>query len=309
MQNIPVVFLMGPTASGKTDLAFKIHDEFPCEIISVDSVMVYRGLNIGSAKPNKQILQKYPHHLIDILDPSEPYSAASFRADALQLIREIYAKNKFPLLVGGTMLYFSTLQRGLSQMPSANASMREKLNDRAKLKGWDFLHAQLSEVDPQAAARIHPNDPQRIQRALEVYELTGIPISTWHAKTRRPARLFNALKIALIPEDRALLHWRIERRFQDMLEAGFLEEVGQLHKRNDLNSELPSMRSVGYRQAWKFFDGGYDQETMCSKAVIATRQLAKRQLTWLRNEVGLTCIPAEKYDIHDICHKIHSHIG
>ena len=176
---------MGPTASGKTDLALKIYEEFSCELISVDSVMVYRGLDIGSAKPSKDVLQDYPHHLINILEPSESYSAASFRADALQLIREVHARDNLAVLVGGTMLYFSALQRGLSQMPSANQDIRKKLNDKAELKGWEYLHQKLSEVDPLAAERIHPNDPQRIQRALEVYELSGIPISTWHAKPKK----------------------------------------------------------------------------------------------------------------------------
>ena len=300
---------MGPTASGKTDLALKIYEEFSCELISVDSVMVYRGLDIGSAKPSKDVLQNYPHHLINILEPNEPYSAASFRADALKLIREVHARNNLAVLVGGTMLYFSALQRGLSQMPSANQEIRKKLSDKAELKGWEYLHQKLSEVDPQAAERIHPNDPQRIQRALEVYELSGIPISTWHAKPKNSTQPFNALKIALIPEDRSLLHQRIEQRFKCMLDDGFLTEAKSLHERNDLRSDLPSMRSVGYRQVWQHLNGEYDFETMCDKAVIATRQLAKRQLTWLRNEVGLINVPAEKYDIHDICHKIHSHMG
>ena len=309
MDKNPIIFLMGPTASGKTNLALKISEEFPCELVSVDSVMIYRGLDIGSAKPRDEVLRQYPHHLIDILDPSESYSAANFRVDALRLIREIHSKNKVALLVGGTMLYFSTLQRGLSQMPSANAAVREKISNIANEKGWEFLHTQLKEIDPQAAAKIHPNDPQRIQRALEVYELTGIPISTWHAQPRNPSPPFSALKLALIPRDRRALHKRIEQRFKCMLSEGFLIEAKSLYERDDLNSKLPSMRSVGYRQAWKHFDGEYDLETMCDKAIIATRQLAKRQLTWLRNEVDLSVISAEKYDIHDICHKIHSHLG
>ncbi len=308
MSAIPVVFLMGPTACGKTELAFKIYEQFSCEIISVDSVMVYRGLDIGSAKPSKEVLQNYPHHLIDILDPSESYSAACFRADALQLIREIHARNNMALLVGGTMLYFSVLQWGLSQMPSANAAVRKMLSEQAELKGWESMHARLNEVDPQAAARIHPNDPQRIQRALEVYELTGMPISTWHAKHKKPVQSLNALKIALLPASRSLLHQRIEYRFQCMLEEGFMDEMKWFYQRDDMHPELPAMRSVGYRQAWRHLDGEYDYKTMCEKVVIATRQLAKRQLTWLKNEVGLTSISAEKYDIHDVCHKIHSHI-
>ena len=300
---------MGPTASGKTDLALQVCEEFSCEIISVDSVMVYRGLDIGSAKPSSEILQKYPHHLIDILDPSDAYSAANFRADALRLIRGIHARENIPLLVGGTMLYFSALQRGLSQMPSANPMIRKKLSDMANEKGWEFMHAKLAEIDPQAAARIHPNDPQRIQRALEVYELTGVPISAWHAKSRKPKPSFHALKLALIPESRGLLHQRIEQRFNSMLEGGFLTETKSLYQRKDLYADLPSMRSVGYRQAWKYLEGEFDLDTMREKAIIATRQLAKRQLTWLRSETSLTGFSAEQYNIHDVCHKIHSHIG
>ncbi len=300
---------MGPTASGKTDLALKICEEFPCEIISVDSVMIYKGMDIGSAKPSKNILRKYPHHLIDILDPSDAYSVANFRADALRLIREIHARKNIALLVGGTMLYFSALQRGLAQMPSANSLIRKKLSDLANEKGWEYMHAQLAEIDPQAAVRIHPNDPQRIQRALEVYELTGIPISAWHAKTRKPKLPFHALKLALIPKDRGLLQHRIEQRFDRMLNEGFLMEMESLYQRDDLHADLPSMRSVGYRQAWQYFDGVIDLETMRVRAIIATRQLAKRQLTWLRSETLLTSVSAEQYDIHDICHKIHSHVG
>lgn len=300
---------MGPTASGKTDLALKICEEFTCEIISVDSVMIYRDMDIGSAKPSKKVLQKYPHHLIDILDPSDVYSVANFRANALQLIREIHARKNIALLVGGTMLYFNALQRGLAHMPSANSAIRNKLSDLAKKKGWEFMHAQLAEIDPQAAARIHPNDPQRIQRALEVYELTGIPISAWHVKSRKPKPPFRALKLALIPEDRGLLHRRIEQRFNHMLNEGFLKEVQSLYQRDDLHADLPSMRSVGYRQAWQYLDGDIDLETMREKAIIATRQLAKRQLTWLRSETSLTSLSAEQYNIHDICHKIHSHVG
>ena len=300
---------MGPTASGKTDLALKICDEFACEIISVDSVMIYRDMDIGSAKPSKKVLQKYTHHLIDILDPSDVYSVANFRADALQLIREIHARKNIALLVGGTMLYFSALQRGLAHMPSANSVIRNKLSDLANKKGWEFMHAQLTKIDPQAAARIHPNDPQRIQRALEVYELTGTPISAWHVKSRKPKLPFRALKLALIPEDRGLLHRRIEQRFNRMLNEGFLKEMESLYQRNELHANLPSMRSVGYRQGWQYLDGDIDLETMREQAIISTRQLAKRQLTWLRSETRLTSLSAEQYDIHDICHKIHSHVG
>ena len=306
---IPVIFLVGPTASGKTDLALQISEELPCEIISVDSVMIYRGMDIGSAKPSKAVLQKCPHHLINILDPSESYSAANFRADALRLIREIHARKNIALLVGGTMLYFSVLQRGLSQLPSANLIIRKKINDMAAQKGWEFMHARLGEVDPKSATRIHPNDLRRIQRALEVYELTGVPISSWHANSEKPALPFHALKMALIPKERGLLHQRIEQRFNRMLDEGFLMEVQSLYQRNDLHSDLPSIRSVGYRQAWQHLKGSYDLETMRDKAIVATRQLAKRQLTWLRSETHLVSLSAEHYNIHDICQKIHSHFN
>lgn len=309
MAAIPVVFLMGPTASGKTDLALKICRRLPCEIISVDSVMIYRGMDIGSAKPSREVLREYPHHLIDIIAPGSAYSAANFRADALRLIREIHGRENIPLLVGGTMLYFSCLQRGLAQMPGANPVIRKKLTVCANEKGWEFMHARLAEIDSQAAARINPNDPQRIQRALEVYELTGIPMSAWHAQSCSLELPFCALKLALVPHDRQQLHQRIEQRFEAMLDDGFLTEVKSLYQREGIHSDLPSMRAVGYRQAWKYFDGDFDFETMRAKAIIATRQLAKRQLTWLRGEAGLTSLSAERYDIHDICHVIHSHIG
>lgn len=300
---------MGPTASGKTELAFAIADELPCEIISVDSVMVYRGLNIGSAKPGAGELRKYPHHLIDILEPEQNYSMANFRDDALQLIKDIHAKNKIPLLVGGTMLYFSALLRGLSKMPSANPELRQKISGLAQEKGWEYIHAELAKVDPQAAERIHPNDPQRIQRAMEVYELTGTSISDWHAESEKYVFPFKALKLALIPENRAKLHGRIEQRFDQMLELGFLQEAQDLFLQETLHADLPSMRSVGYRQAWKYFAGEYDAATMREKAIIATRQLAKRQLTWLRSEKALCTIPAEKPDIHDIHQQIQSYLA
>lgn len=309
MNDAPVICLMGPTASGKTDLAFAIADEFPCEIISVDSVMVYRDLNIGSAKPSQEILQKYPHQLVDILNPEESYSAANFRDDASRLVQQSHDNNKIPLLVGGTMLYFSVLLRGLSKLPSANSEVRKKISDLADLKGWEFVHEQLANIDPQAAERIHPNDPQRIQRAMEVYELTGINISDWHAESEQNELPFKALKLALIPDDRARLHKLIEQRFDQMLEQGFLEEAQMLYQRETLYEELPSMRSVGYRQAWKHFAGEYDAAMMREKAIIATRQLAKRQLTWLRSESSLREISAEKPDIHDVYQQIQSYLA
>jgi tRNA dimethylallyltransferase len=300
---------MGPTASGKTDLAFAIANKFPCEIISVDSVMVYRGLDIGSAKPDADTLKEYPHHLVDILGPEQRYSAANFRNDALRLIKESHGQNKIPLLVGGTMLYFSALLRGLSKMPSADSEVRKEISDLAEDKGWEFVHTKLAEVDPQAAERIHPNDPQRIQRAMEVYKLTGTPISNWHAKTEQYKLPFKPLRLALIPGDRARLHKLIKQRFEQMLEQGFLEEVQELYQRESIHADLPSMRSVGYRQAWKYFTGEYDETMMREKAIIATRQLAKRQLTWLRSEPSLSTISAEECDIHDICQQIQSYLA
>lgn len=300
---------MGPTASGKTELALSIAAQFPCEIISVDSVMIYRGMDIGSAKPDRTVLKTVPHHLIDILDPLETYSAANFRADALGQIRAVHARGHIPLLVGGTMLYFRTLLRGLSGMPGASARIREKINREAQALGWEALHARLARIDPAAGARIHPNDPQRIQRALEVYEASGLPISAWHAKSKVPGPPFHVLNIALIPQDRDRLHRRIQARFDAMLARGFLGEVDALRRRKELHSGLPSIRSVGYRQAWSHLAGEYGYETMCEKAVAATRQLAKRQLTWLRGETDLLRVPAEQCDTGNIHRTIGSHIG
>ena len=300
---------MGPTASGKTELALSIAAEFPCEIISVDSVMIYRGMDIGSAKPDKTVLQTVPHHLIDILDPLETYSAANFRADALQQVRAVHARRHIPLLVGGTMLYFRSLSRGLSKMPGANVRIREKINREAQALGWEALHARLARVDPKAGAQIHPNDPQRIQRALEVYESSGLPMSAWHAKSKTCKPVFQALNIALIPQDRSRLHQRIQGRFDAMLARGFLGEVEALRRRKELHCGLPSIRSVCYRQAWNHLAGEYGYETMCEKAVAATRQLAKRQLTWLRGETDLLRVHAEQPDIGNIYHAIHSHMG
>lgn len=300
---------MGPTASGKTDLAFSIADKFPCNIISVDSVMVYRGLDIGSAKPDVETLKKYPHRLVNILEPEQSYSAANFRDDAWSLIKESHAENKIPLLVGGTMLYFGALLRGLSKMPNANTEIRLHISKMAEEKGWGFVHEQLEKVDPLTAERIHPNDPQRIQRAIEVYEITGKPMSELHAESEQGELPFKVLKLALIPNDRALLHERIEQRFDQMLELGFLQEARELFQQERLHVDLPSMRSVGYRQAWKFFAGEYDQVMMREKAIIATRQLAKRQLTWLRSEPEISIVSAENPEIHDVHQQIQSYLA
>jgi tRNA dimethylallyltransferase len=286
-----VVCLMGPTASGKTDLAIKLVQAFPFEIISVDSAMVYRGLDIGAAKPTTEELALAPHHLIDIRDPLEPYSAADFRKDALKLIDDILSRGKMPLFVGGTMLYFRALQEGLSELPEANEKIRNEILQQAEKEGWEKLHEALKKVDPKSAIRIHPNDPQRLQRALEVYYLTGKPMSGFFENQNKSD--FNFLNIGLIPEDRKWLHARIEKRFHMMLEQGFLEEAKALFNRGDLHEDLPAIRAVGYRQAWSYLKGEMSKETFIEKGIVATRQLAKRQLTWLRSWKDLHSFSSE----------------
>ncbi|MDX1252796.1 MAG: tRNA (adenosine(37)-N6)-dimethylallyltransferase MiaA [Gammaproteobacteria bacterium] len=278
----PAIFLMGPTAAGKTDLAVALARRLSCDIISVDSALVYRGMDIGTAKPGPEVLADAPHRLIDIRDPSESYSAAQFREDALREMARISQAGRIPLLVGGTMLYFRALERGLSDLPSADSAVRVRLEEEAGALGWAALHARLAEVDPAAARRIHPNDPQRIQRALEVYELSGVPMSELYGQGAAPRFPYRALKIIISPADRAELHRRIEVRFRAMLDAGFVEEVERLRGRDDLHPDLPSMRAVGYRQVWNYLDGGLSYHEMVEKGIAATRQFAKRQLTWLR---------------------------
>jgi len=283
----PAIFLMGPTASGKTDLAISLVERLNCEIISVDSALVYRGMDIGTAKPDAQTLARAPHRLIDIIDPAESYSAARFRDDALREMAEITAAGRIPLLVGGTMLYYRALQQGLSQLPEGDPEIRAAIEAEAARLGWQALHERLANIDPESAARIHPNDPQRLSRALEVYELTGQPLSVLWREQERGAFPYRAVKLAVAPTDRALLHERIARRFQMMLQQGFIEEVEALYQRGDLHPELPSIRCVGYRQVWSFLAGEWDRETMVERGIIATRQLAKRQFTWLRSEAQL----------------------
>lgn len=282
----PAVCLMGPTASGKTELAIELHQRFGMDIISVDSAQVYRGMDIGTAKPDTDTLQAAPHALIDIREPSQSYSAAEFRADALAAMRAVTARGRVPLLAGGTMLYFRALLRGLSELPPAEPGLRARIEREAAAEGWAAMHERLREMDPEAAARIHPNDPQRIQRALEVIELTGRPMSELQSAGRREPLGYRVLKIVVCPQPRSILHERIEHRFRQMLEQGFLDEVRALRARGDLHRELPSMRSVGYRQAWSHLEGEIDREEMVRSAVAATRQLARRQLTWLRKEKG-----------------------
>ncbi len=281
-QKPKVVFVMGPTASGKTDLAMQLCDQLPCELVSVDSAMVFKGMDIGTAKPSPEELASYPHRLVDIIDPAEAYSAAQFREDALSAIEEIQAANRFPVLVGGTMLYFNALKQGLAKLPEADPEIRQRIEEEAAERGWPAIHARLAEVDPEGAERLKPNDAQRLQRALEVFELTGRAISD-HWREQEEAELpFDIVPIALAPDDRSVLHDRIELRFDLMLKAGFEDEVRALWQRGDLHVGMPSIRCVGYRQMWSWFEGEYDQETMRYKGIVATRQLAKRQLTWLR---------------------------
>lgn len=279
----PAIFLMGPTASGKTALALDLVEQLPCEIISVDSALVYRGMDIGTAKPDSIMLEKAPHHLIDICDPAEPYSAAQFREDALRHMREITAKGKIPLLVGGTMLYFKFLKDGAANLPQANDEIRERLLQEAQQIGWPAMHEKLATIDPVSADRLKPMDSQRIQRALEVYELSGKTLTEHWAEQNTHPLEYNVVSLAICPQDRSVLHGRIAQRFDQMLEQGFMEEVAALFKRGDLHVDLPAIRAVGYRQAWDHFTSGHSLETVRERGIIATRQLAKRQITWLRS--------------------------
>jgi tRNA dimethylallyltransferase len=283
------IFLMGPTASGKTGLAVKLREKYPVDIISVDSALVYRDMNIGTAKPDADTLASSPHRLINIRDAAESYSAAEFREDALIEMSKISRSGRIPLLVGGTMLYFRALSGGLADLPSASPLLRKRIEKQAAKSGWRAMHERLTELDPEAAERIHPNDTQRIQRALEVYELTGRKLSELqaeHQKRQEEQCGYRILRLVACPLSREVLHQRIGKRFKNMLEQGFIEELEALRKRPDLQPELPSMRCVGYRQAWTYLDGEISYEEMIAQATAATRQLAKRQLTWLRQETG-----------------------
>jgi tRNA dimethylallyltransferase len=285
--SLPCICIAGPTASGKTAAAMAIAQRHQVEIISVDSALVYRGMDIGTAKPTRDELAAVPHHLIDIRDPLQAYSAAEFVADASRLIDEIGARGKLPLLVGGTMLYFKALFDGLDDMPKADAAVRAALADEAAAQGWPALHAELARVDPATAARLAPNDSQRISRALEVFRVSGQPLSFFHAQGAAKKSAVDggtgAALISLEPQDRGWLHERIAQRFDAMLAAGFVDEVKTLRARGDLNPDLPSMRCVGYRQAWEALDGDYPMAELRDKGIFATRQLAKRQITWLRS--------------------------
>lgn len=310
MQQPPkAIFLMGPTGTGKTDLAVAIRQQLPVEIISVDSALVYKNMDIGTAKPDSETLKLAPHRLIDFLDPRQAYSAADFREDALHEMAEITASGRIPLLVGGTMLYFRALEHGLSELPSADPEIRARLLQEAAELGWAALHERLQQIDPDAAARIHPNDPQRLQRALEVYELTGQNLTTLQGNLRFEACPYQLLKLALVPENRAWLHERLEQRFDKMLDLGLVQEVEQLYARPELDSSLPAIRAVGYRQVWDYLDGKIDYNLMRNRAIVATRQLAKRQMTWLRSDQGLSLYNAENYHLSSVIMNISTFIS
>jgi len=279
----PAIFIMGPTASGKTALAMELFDQLPVELISVDSALIYRDMNIGTAKPTPDELARYPHALVDICDPNESYSAENFRRDTLQLMDEITARGKVPCLVGGTMLYYRALQYGLSRLPATDPEVRQHFAERAEKEGLAVLHAELCKIDPVAGERIHENDPQRTLRALEVYLQTGQTLTELQLAEQGEPMPYQALKLVKSPE-RPILHERIAHRFELMLAQGFEQEVEHLMARGDLNLDMPSMRCVGYRQMWEYLDGQSDRTEMVEKGIAATRQLAKRQITWLRSE-------------------------
>ena len=295
-QKLPLaLFLMGPTASGKTDLAIRLRQKFPVEIISVDSALIYKGMDIGTAKPDESELAQAPHRLIDILDPKEAYSAADFRRDALKEMNEIVAAGKIPLLVGGTMLYYKALLEGLSPLPAADKDIRQQIEAEAAEKGWVALHEELKKIDPVAGDRIHPNDPQRLSRALEVYRISGKTL-TELTQTKGESLPFRVKQFAIAPKERSELHRRIELRFEKMVEAGFEDEMKALYAREDLHPDLPSVRCVGYRQMWDYLDGNCGLDEAIFRGVCATRQLAKRQITWLRSWDNLTWLDSENIE-------------
>ena len=298
------ICIMGATGTGKTELAVEMRKHFPVEIINVDSAQIYTQMDIGTAKPDKATLAVAPHRLLDFIDPAQAYSAADFRADALREMKEIISAGKTPLLAGGTMLYYRALLEGISPLPSANPDIRKVLNDEAEEKGWLFLHERLKKIDPKAAERIHPNDPQRIQRALEVFLIPGKSLSPLHTESKPEPLPWRVLKFALIPRDREVLRERLGVRFGAMLEQGLIQEVEKLMARGDLTREMPSMRSVGYRQIWEYLSGENDYKTMKERAIVTTRQLAKRQLTWLRSEKNINQLYMEDENISVVKSKI-----
>ncbi len=302
----PVIFLMGPTASGKTALAIELVKRLPCDIISVDSALIYRGMDIGTAKPSAEELAQAPHCLLDIRDPSQAYSAADFRQDALREIEAIVAQGRIPLLVGGTMLYYKALLEGLSPLPAADPEIRQAIEEEAATSGWEALHAQLRNIDPVAAERIHPNDPQRLSRALEVYRISGKTL-TELTQTKGEQLPYRTLQFAIAPADRELLRQRIAERFHLMLAQGFEQEVRALYQRGDLNADLPSIRCVGYRQMWEYIDGQISYDEMVYRGIVATCQLAKRQMTWLRSWQNVTWLETGAISNADIiCQSITS---
>lgn len=305
---LPVIFLMGPTAAGKTDLAVALAGQYPVGLINVDSALVYRGLNIGAARPDARTLEQAPHRLMAIRDVTEPYSAADFREDALTAIADIHASKRIPVLVGGTMMYFKALMGGLAALPQADAALRAQIEAQAAAKGWPAIHARLALVDPDTATRLSPNDSQRLQRALEVFELTGIPLSAHHRQQQSNVQLldsrireavdfpYNVRAFAVAPRQRQLLHQRIEKRLLRMFDDGLVDEVRHFFERGDVTPDMPAMRAVGYRQVWEYLSGQHDYDTMVYRALVATRQLAKRQLTWLRSWPDVTWLYCDSKD-------------
>lgn len=293
----PAIFLMGPTAAGKTDLSLRLSEELPCELISVDSALIYRGMDIGTAKPDAVTLSRYPHRLIDIRDPAQSYSVAEFLNDALSAMDEITRAGRIPLLVGGTMMYYNALLKGLAALPEADPGIRQQVLNQAQAEGWPAIHARLAKIDPDSAARLAPNDSQRLQRALEVYLVSGRTLTQWWEQQGAWQLPYRVLNLAVMPKERAILHERIARRFHQMLEAGFLSEVEALYQRGDLTTQMPSVRCVGYRQAWSYLAGEWDYDTFVNKGIVATRQLAKRQITWLRSWENLHLLDTGDEDI------------
>jgi tRNA dimethylallyltransferase len=291
------IFLMGPTASGKSALAVQLAQKLDGEIISVDSALVYRGMDIGTAKPTQAERGGINHHLIDILDPSEAFSTGQFRSKALELMTEIGRRGRIPILVGGTMLYFNALNGGLARLPEADQAIRAKLDEDLSLLGKEAMHRRLAEIDPVSAARIHPNDQQRVQRALEVFAISGKPLSVFFSDEQNVVLPYRSVKFIIAPEERSTLHGIIAKRFKDMLDEGFVEEVERLVERGDLSEKMPSIRAVGYRQVWAYLHGEYDKETMIEKGIAATRQLAKRQFTWLKKETDAVSLQTGQADL------------
>lgn len=298
------LFIMGPTATGKTDLAIACAEQFDIDIISVDSALVYKEMDIGSAKPDAATLLRAPHKLVDILDPAEAYSAGRFREDALVEMANSAAAGRVPCLAGGTMLYFNTLQKGIANLPDSNPEIRQQLLDETEKSGIESMHARLAVIDPESANRLHPNDPQRILRALEVFEISGKNLTAFWAEQKKHVLPYRVIKLALVPPDRVALRKRIEQRFDAMLVGGLIDEVKTLYERGDLTLDTPSMRAVGYRQVWLYLSGQYDYDTMREKAITATAQLAKRQMTWLRSETECNVINPETLNVGKVLKKL-----